>query len=164
MESVLTTTRIKTSRLIYRIEAGILFVGGLLAAVNVNSLLKLVIGSHTFAAFGQTRSGVEAFEILHPVIQILFLILAILGASIFYLAQAAIDPGLKRISFVYIFFYLTINLILIHGLRLAHEQHTPEVFFIVLFVLFLLFFLFHTVEILAIVKRRVMRKIAKKSK
>ena len=50
MESVLTTTRIKPSRIFFRIEAGIFLVAGAIGVFNINLFIKALIGSKSYQA------------------------------------------------------------------------------------------------------------------
>jgi hypothetical protein len=160
MESVLTTTNIKTTRMLFRIESAFLILGGVFGAFNVNLVIKWLIGHEAYTSFNVDPLASKELSAIHPFIQFFFMLVIILGVAIFYVAQAAIDPALKRISFIYIFLYL-IGVGILYNASKINNVHTSPTFTLqALVVVFTLFLLFHTYEVLTIFQRRVMRKFS----
>jgi hypothetical protein len=158
MESVLTTTRIKLSRTFFRIEACIFLIGGVFGLLNVNLLVKGLVGGKNYQVIEGNPISRGELKALHPVLMLFLILVAVLGVVLFYVAQAAIDPALKRISFIFIFLYFAILLILWSSPKpLAfNSAKTPLTKFLIL--LFALLFAGHASEIVGILKRRIIRK------
>jgi len=158
MESVLTTTRIKPSRIFFRIEAGIFLVAGAIGVFNINLFIKALIGSKSYQAVETNPLSRGVLTALHPFFQVFLLLAMVLGVTMFYVAQAAIDPALKRISFILIFLYVALVLVLLNSSKYLGAGGSKTPFTIFLILLFITLLLGHASEIIGIIKRRVVRK------
>jgi len=160
MESVLDTTTVGISRVLFRIESALLIAGGIFGVFNTDLLVKKLVGASAISTFTSDPIGRVEFATMHHLIQFLLLLVIVLGVAIFYIAQAAIDPAIKRVSFLYIFLYLVVVSILCNAQFGSKIKSTPTFGMQALIAIFTLFFVFHCFEVFMIIQRRILRRFS----
>jgi hypothetical protein len=119
MANVLNETRLKSLRALLRVEAATLFFSGILFFFNQKSTITALVAVNV-QSVGSTHASAILDE-LHPIFALTSLVMVAAGIKLYYMAQSATDPALKRISFLLIAIYAGEALTLISAPK-THKQ------------------------------------------